>query len=495
MIAFWRNKQLRKRLLFAIAIPYTEEQFNYLCQRKDSDFINSMKSELNCLTDEELWDAYKETARLIETTIEEMRNLGAIIIDRLVLADLSMMKDVDITIIVAHNNNTSNKIEMYDGLKYHNEFVESLPTDYSGWLDLSCCNSDGLLSLVRMRFKNPDAHIVATTINTSLSFRMELYTFIAKKLCKRPNLSYIDALKSAQNNKKMFKTKFKAGSENVHLGNNSIINIPRQTDSKCNVFSSIFAPSEISCKSHMLIQVYLHLFEEMEEVNAKALKCQPQAQQRDFIPLQYQLDKGDHVDIELSIIGESLLFADKKSIVWHGSYAKCSFCYFVPDGLGVESICCTAILSINGALVGEMQFVTKIKQHPTNQNSEVFPKQYKKIFISYAHEDESQVRPYAMAYKTENRDYFYDRDYLKAGDVFMQEIKNYIDSADLFLLFWSENAAKSKYVQFECEQALQRAYPRIQPPEKARIRICPMIIEPRAELPNDLQNYQYEEIK
>lgn len=493
MITLWRKKQLRKRLLFAIAIPYTIEQFNYLCQRKDSDFINSMKAELKCSTDDELWDAYKEIAKMVETTTEEMRNLGVTVIDQLVLSDLNMLRDMDITIIIAHNKKTTNEIEMFDGLKHHNNFVESLPADYSGWLDLSCCNSDSLLSLVRMRFKNPEAHIVGTTINTSLTFRMNLYSFIVQKLCKTPNLSYIDALKSARNNHKLSRAEYKSRSEVVHLGNNPIFNIPQQTDVNHNVYSTIYAPAEIRCKSHMLIQVFIHLFEETEKVNTLAIKSQPQAEQRDFIPLQYQLNEGDLVDVALSITGESLLFADKKSIVWRGSFAKCSFCYFVPDGLDVESICCAAILSINGTLIGEMQFITKITKNPTNQNSEILPKQYNKIFISYAHEDESRVRPYARAYKTENRDYFFDRDYLKAGDVFSQEIKDYINSADLFLLFWSENAAKSKYVQIEREQALQLAFPQIKPAEKARIRICPISIEPRAELPEDMkEKYHFE---
>ena len=74
-------------------------------------------------------------------------------------------------------------------------------------------------------------------------------------------------------------------------------------------------------------------------------------------------------------------------------------------------------------------------------------------------------------------------------------IQEYINSADLFILCWSENASKSEYVQKERLQALERAFPQVQPENTAKLRIYPMNIEPRAELPNDMKNYyHFEEI-
>ncbi len=92
-------------------------------------------------------------------------------------------------------------------------------------------------------------------------------------------------------------------------------------------------------------------------------------------------------------------------------------------------------------------------------------------------------------------DYFFDRDYLKAGDIFPLEIEKYINSADLFILCWSENAANSDYVQKERNQALDRAYPKVKPYEKAPLSICPLSIEPRAEIPEDMKSiYNFEQI-
>ena len=124
------------------------------------------------------------------------------------------------------------------------------------------------------------------------------------------------------------------------------------------------------------------------------------------------------------------------------------------------------MLSVNGAQIGEMCFVTQIVEVPRRLHPEVFSRYFKKIFISYAHQDESKVKFIAQAYKAQGVDYFFDRDYLKAGDIFPQKIEDYINSADLFILCWSENAAKSDYVQKERNQALDRAYPKVKPIEK-----------------------------
>lgn len=253
---------------------------------------------------------------------------------------------------------------------------------------------------------------------------------------------------------------------------------------------------ECTWQAMEIIQVYLHLLEETEYVNMLAKEAQKDAIRRDYIPLQCKLKKDDQIDIQLNIYGESLLMSDKKSVVWQGSFTKCSFDFLVPKDIDVEELCCVAILIVNGAQVGEMRFVTKIvEQEPRELHPEVFARQYKKIFISYAHQDEPKVKYIARAYDAQGVDYFFDRHYLKPGDIFPLKIKEYIDNADLFILCWSANAAKSKYVDLERRQALERAFPKVKPFEDAPLSIYPISIEPRAELPIDMrETYNFDVI-
>lgn len=261
------------------------------------------------------------------------------------------------------------------------------------------------------------------------------------------------------------------------------------------VYSSIFASSEVKRKSHMVVQVYLHLLEETEKVKALAQESDKNAERRDYIPLQCKLKKDDKVDVLLNIYGETLLMSDKKSVVWQGLFTKCSFDYFVPKDIDMDELSCVALLTVNGIPVGEMRFITKVVEFPRKLNPEIIAHKYNKVFISYSHQDESKVKFLHEGLMLGAVPHFFDRKYLKAGDVFPQVIQDYINSADLFILCWSGNAAKSEYVKKERIQALGRAFPQIRPEQEAKLRIYPLSIEPHAELPNDMKdNYHFEVI-
>lgn len=261
------------------------------------------------------------------------------------------------------------------------------------------------------------------------------------------------------------------------------------------VFSSVFAPAEIKRKSHMQVQVYLHLYEEAEKVKSLAQESDKNAERRDYIPLQCKLKKGDKVDVLLNIYGEELLMSEKKHVVWQGSFTKCSFDYLVPKEIDVDELSCVAMLTVNEIPVGEMRFITEIMEKPRQLNSEIIAHKFSKVFVSYSHKDEPNVKFLHEGLELGGVPHFFDRKYLKTGDVFPQVIQDYINSADLFILCWSENAAKSEYVKKEYKQALERAFPQVKPQQAAKLSIYPMSIEPRAELPGDMKdNYHFGEV-
>lgn len=259
------------------------------------------------------------------------------------------------------------------------------------------------------------------------------------------------------------------------------------------VFSSIYAPAEVKRGAHLLAQVYLHLYDETEQVKAHAQMADKNAEQRGYIPLSLNLKKGDNVDIEFHVDGETRLMSERKSITWRGSFTKCTFKYHVPKDIDIEELSCEANLFVNGALIGEMTFLTQIVESPRKLNTEILSHRFKKIFISYAHEDYSKVKFMAQAYKAQGVDYFLDRDYLKAGDIYPRKISDYINSADLFILCWSQNAAESDYVGLERSQALSIA--KNTDPINGTLTIHPISITPRAKLPDDMKDhYNFDKI-
>lgn len=264
---------------------------------------------------------------------------------------------------------------------------------------------------------------------------------------------------------------------------------------KSTAFSSIFAPAEIKKEFNMQVQVFLHLFDDAEKVKMLAHESDKKTERRDFIPLQCEIKEGDKVDVFLTIYGNALLMSEKKDVIWQKPFTKCSFDYFVPNDIDVDELSCVALLSVNGIPIGEMRFITKIVENPRRLNPEIVAHQYRKVFVSYSHKDEPKVKFLHKGLELGGVPHFFDRKYLKAGDVFPQIIQDYINSADLFVLCWSENAAKSEYVEKERKQALGRAFPQVKPQDAAKLSIYPMSIEPRAELPDDMKdNYHFGEL-
>lgn len=258
------------------------------------------------------------------------------------------------------------------------------------------------------------------------------------------------------------------------------------------VYSSIFAPAEVKRKSHLQVQVYLHLYEESEKIKSLAKESDKDAERRDYIPLSLKLMRGDKVDVEFNVYGETRMMSERKSVIWQGSFTKCSFDLFVHPNVDVDELSCEANLFVNGVMIGDMRFITQIVDNPRSLNPKILSHRFNRIFISYAHQDAPKIKFIALAYKAQGVDYFYDRDSLKPGDVYDEKIFDYIDRSDLFVLCWSKNAAVSKYVAKERGRALLRAYPQ-RSLKDATLKICPVSIDPRAELPSDMKDvYNFE---
>jgi hypothetical protein len=61
------------------------------------------------------------------------------------------------------------------------------------------------------------------------------------------------------------------------------------------------------------------------------------------------------------------------------------------------------------------------------------------------------------AYKALGFDFLRDRDTLRPGEDWNATLRQMIDRADIFQLFWSEHSARSAYCKQEWEYALQQS--------------------------------------
>ena len=279
------------------------------------------------------------------------------------------------------------------------------------------------------------------------------------------------------------------------VSDDSIRGKKQKTIESHSVYSSVFAPAEVAPNQRVMVQVYLHFYEETDKVKELANEADKYAERRGYEPLEVKLKNGDTIEIDLNVNGDTLCYSNRKKVVWQGSFVKRTFDFLVPPDLAVRELSCSVNIFVNGAIAGEMLFLTNIVDTPRKLNTNVDAKPTKKLFISYSHKDQLFAERIAKIHEALGIDVFFDKHRLKAGYIYSEEISQFIKEADTFVLCWSENAAKSDYVEKERQEALALAYPQCKPRERATLRIHPYNIEPHAAPPADMiEHYHFEEL-
>lgn len=477
---FLKRKLRNNCVAWCIGVPYTEEQFKE-CVSQNSDFIKTLSESYRVYDNDLLWEQYKITANLVHETVKELESRNVKIVHLSSLCQMKEVLDFENIIVTAHHHRFQFAMEFLGNVIPIEDFIATIPIEYSGTIDVSSCYSAVFLQELKLQASN--ARIIAANTESSLDLRMFIYKHLVKYLAKNNDVEYLDAYKAVTGKiVSFYREQHGESAQKVMLGGR-----PQSV--------SVFAPSEVGPKSRMMVQVYLHPNEQTEKVKALATESDKNAERRDYVTLQAKLKKGDKVDVVLNINGERLLFNSSKSIVLQGSFCKCAFDYLVPSDLDVDELSCSVNLYVNGAIVGEMLFYTHIVDSPAQLNANVIAKPVKKLFISYSHNDLKSAEKIAKLYEGMDVDVFFDKHRLKSGYIYSDEIFNFIRTADTFVLCWSENAAQSEYVEKERKAALELAYPNFRPREDAQISIKPFNIQPYATPPNDMiEHYHFEEL-
>lgn len=109
-----------------------------------------------------------------------------------------------------------------------------------------------------------------------------------------------------------------------------------------------------------------------------------------------------------------------------------------------------------------LAIVTAIPDDPLSANSfdaSTPVSIYQKIFISYSHKDVVIAEQYRKIQTMTGNIVFMDTHSIRAGQDWEIALKQFIDEADVFQLFWSEHSANSEHVKFEWDYALTQRCP------------------------------------
>ncbi|MEH1860717.1 MAG: toll/interleukin-1 receptor domain-containing protein [Nostoc sp.] len=256
---------------------------------------------------------------------------------------------------------------------------------------------------------------------------------------------------------------------------------------------SVFSPSSATPGDMFLIQVFVHLPEQIEFAKQNAQQFDPDAKQLGARSLGLPIKRGSELTFNLSI--PKLEVDDPiQKLSWNGRADSIQFGVTVPADITQKTVIGTVTVSQNTIPLGHLKF--KLSIIPSASSTSKDPqlvgevaRHYRKAFVSYSSKDRIEVLKRVQGLAVSGITVFQDILNLEPGDRWEQELYRNIDECDLFLLFWSTAAKESPWVLKEVLYALERqGSDGLRSPE-----IIPVIIEgpPPVPPPPELQNLHF----
>ncbi|MBN3940581.1 toll/interleukin-1 receptor domain-containing protein [Nostoc sp. NMS9] len=256
---------------------------------------------------------------------------------------------------------------------------------------------------------------------------------------------------------------------------------------------SVFSPSSVTPGDMFLIQVFIHLPEQVEFAKQNAQQFDPDAKQLGARSLGLPIKRGSELTFNLSI--PKLEVDDPiQKLSWNGRADSIQFGVTVPADITQKTVIGTVTVSQNTIPLGHLKF--KLSIIPSASSTSKDPqlvgevaRHYRKAFVSYSSKDRIEVLKRVQGLAVSGITVFQDILNLEPGDRWEQELYRNIDECDLFLLFWSTAAKESPWVLKEVLYALERqGSDGLRSPE-----IIPVIIEgpPPVPPPPELQNLHF----
>lgn len=260
------------------------------------------------------------------------------------------------------------------------------------------------------------------------------------------------------------------------------------------VTCTVFAPHEAGRGDGFLVQAFAHLPEQAALLQEVAKQADQAATERGSAPLG-SIERGQELSFYLQMPG---LDVDKpqQSVIWMGEITSANFGVTVPENFKARSINCKLSVSHQNVPIGHVRFNFKISDAPQPVDKEAKPEahpdfvRYRLAFISYASADRSEVMKRVQMLDLAKVKYFHDLLSLEPGKQWEPLIYRYIDECDVFYLFWSSAAKKSKWVKKEVQRALKRKGDKLEAPPE----IMPVPIEgpPPVEPPSYLASIHFD---
>jgi hypothetical protein len=222
---------------------------------------------------------------------------------------------------------------------------------------------------------------------------------------------------------------------------------------------SAFLPPGAAQGTDTLVQVFLHAADRAEIVKALASESDPETRRAGVATIATEITRGQRIAIALDA---GVLTVDEpvQHLTWRGAPTACQFFVRVPSTVELGSYPIKVMVITDAIPIAALRFKLRIvtRREPlgelTIQGDDAH--RYRHAFLSYSSEDRAEVLKRAQSLKAASIDFFQDLLSIEPGERWEHRLYQEIDRSDLFLLFWSSNAARSEWVTREAEYALKR---------------------------------------
>ena len=238
---------------------------------------------------------------------------------------------------------------------------------------------------------------------------------------------------------------------------------------------SIFSPLSVKASDSFLVQTCVHWADEQDLVAAEANRADPAAVHRSSL-LNRQIANGATVRAVIETLGLKTP-AQEESIIWMGERDWMYFTLMIPEEMEGRRFNVSIRIYLDDMPAGKCVFSVDCGSN-TSEPEVIGWKKYKEVFISYSRNDIEHALNGAQLLKAIGISVFQDVLELKPGDRWERKLYEHIDECDLFVLYWSKKASRSKYVLSEANYAAKLNS------ETGKPDIIPYILEgPPAVLP------------
>jgi hypothetical protein len=235
---------------------------------------------------------------------------------------------------------------------------------------------------------------------------------------------------------------------------------------------AVYAPGCVTPGETILLNVFAYLAPDALQVDKLATEFDPRARRRAYTCLEIVVKRMERLTFYVTADG-CTVDNPIRHVIWSGNAVPTQFAVTIGRNLPREAVIGKVTICVRGVPVGHLVFSLAVRdsnshERPVSSSGRV----YRQVFVSYASRDRDEVLKRVQMLNALRMDYLQDMLKLHPGDRWEQQLHRYIDSADLFLLFWSSAAQKSEWVRKEVSYALKRKGSDDSPPE-----ILPVVIE------------------